>query len=621
MVLRKHLSAGRKMASTWLLLLLTLAIAVRIGSGQSSLLKRCPAACTCDLDQRGLYQTTCTKVEWRAIPVHDFEKEVEVIVIKGSKNSLNIGPIFQTFSKLEMLRITNANVPAIGMNSFWGLVRLRTLDLSRNNITQIIVDNFRGQDNLLELDLSKNRMERIASGTFGHLKSLKSLNLADNSIDELNARLFLHLAKLKYLDLSRNPIDDLPPEVFKDVQELKVLKVRGCHLLNVNPQVYNMLTHLNELDLGQNQFTYLVRSEFKDLKRLRVLRLDGNQLSAVVDRLFEYQKGLNVLDLSSNRLAKISETAFENLSNLTYLDVSYNKLSRVEPESLEPLTRLQTFNLSGNLQLDLMEVEPTFQIIPNISTLAVADMGPLPIRLFAPFRQLRALNLSGNHIDNNTLQIILPLTQLQLLDLSRNQLSGVEERFATQLSQIADLRIENNPLICDRCHMGALIDMAEKLPWGEKAECFLPENLRGLTISKLVDDARVESCMEVIVDEDHDAASTSHNFLEQAGSASVLAFCGLILFVILAIIVVSTAICFSRHRARYYTHEDKREATLEKNGTETSLLTATGSEINFKFPYNDRVCTIDEMCIPAPPPPPSSGGSKVLASNVIERFD
>lgn len=44
--------------------------------------------------------------------------------------------------------------------------------------------------------------------------------------------------------------------------------------------------------------------------------------------------------------------------------------------------------------------------------------------------------------------------------------------------------------------------------------CFLPERLRGIPIDDLQPDS-VEICMEVIVDEDHDAASTSHNFLEQ----------------------------------------------------------------------------------------------------------
>lgn len=72
-----------------------------------------------------------------------------------------------------------------------------------------------------------------------------------------------------------------------------------------------------------------------------------------------------------------------------------------------------------------------------------------------------------------------------------------------------------------------------QLPWGEKAECFLPENLRGLTISKLVDNARVESCMEVIVDEDHDAASTSHNFLEQGRNFLNSYFCTVHSFIII----------------------------------------------------------------------------------------
>lgn len=52
---------------------------------------------------------------------------------------------------------------------------------------------------------------------------------------------------------------------------------------------------------------------------------------------------------------------------------------------------------------------------------------------------------------------------IQVLDLSRNQLNGVEENFAVKLQNINDVRLENNPLICDRCHMGPLIDKAENV--------------------------------------------------------------------------------------------------------------------------------------------------------------
>lgn len=50
---------------------------------------------------------------------------------------------------------------------------------------------------------------------------------------------------------------------------------------------------------------------------------------------------------------------------------------------------------------------------------------------------------------------------LQLLDLSRNRLNGFDDIFVWKLRQIKDVKLENNPLICDRCHMGVLIDIAQ----------------------------------------------------------------------------------------------------------------------------------------------------------------
>lgn len=46
---------------------------------------------------------------------------------------------------------------------------------------------------------------------------------------------------------------------------------------------------------------------------------------------------------------------------------------------------------------------------------------------------------------------------LQLLDLSRNNLNGFDDNQVWKLRQIKDVKLENNPLVCDRCHMGALI--------------------------------------------------------------------------------------------------------------------------------------------------------------------
>lgn len=48
---------------------------------------------------------------------------------------------------------------------------------------------------------------------------------------------------------------------------------------------------------------------------------------------------------------------------------------------------------------------------------------------------------------------------VQLLDLSRNQLNGFTEAQANILQKINNVQLENNPLICDECHMGYLLDV------------------------------------------------------------------------------------------------------------------------------------------------------------------
>lgn len=103
------------------------------------------------------------------IPLNELDNKMEIILIQNPKHTLQIGHLFTDFKKLEVLRIVDSNVPAIGMYSFWGVPSLRLLDLSRNNISHIYDDNFKGQQNLIELNLSTNKMERIPSGTFKYL--------------------------------------------------------------------------------------------------------------------------------------------------------------------------------------------------------------------------------------------------------------------------------------------------------------------------------------------------------------------------------------------------------------------------------------------------------------------
>ncbi|XP_067625979.1 carboxypeptidase N subunit 2 [Eurosta solidaginis] len=606
------------MLTQWFVICL-LAMPVLTGTG-----RKCPKECKCDVDEKNRRQVLCIKGGLSTVPVSQIEPDVRVIMIKGPGNNVTIGPYFQNFSGLEVLRIIDSQVPSMGYEFFWGLIKLRILDLSGNNITIVNRNSLRGQDNLHELDLSRNKIFNISSSTFDHLTELHRLSLADNSIMELVPRNFFLLNKLKYLDLSGNPLQDLPPDVFRDVPALRIFKCRNCQLKKINPQFYNLLPMLSELDLGRNEFKFLDKDEFRDVKRLTKVLLDGNQLSVVVDELFRNQKSLLHLDLSYNRLAKVPNNSFQHLHNLTFLDLSYNKLVRLEPQSVRSLSNLQTLNISGNVLMSLHEMRETFEVIPQLTHLSIADMGILPMGLLVPFKQLRYLNISGNHLDNMSLQVIDPCRELEFLDLSRNQLYGINEDTVLRIQRIRNVRLDNNPLICDECHMGKLINVVQHLEseWETYPICFLPKPLRGFEITDL-DVSKLSDCLDYITDEEQNAASTSHNFLERGG-LNTLAILGGIILVLIVVIILAMAVCFSKRRARYYTREDRLNGgesgkCIEKSSEATNGKTVNGgsppehtktpttptNEINFKFPIDDRVCTIDELVLPPAPPPPA----------------
>ena len=63
----------------------------------------------------------------KQIPIKEFDEEINVIIIRKPKHTLTVGAVFQSLKKLEILRIVECNVPAIGMHSFWGVPTLRVL--------------------------------------------------------------------------------------------------------------------------------------------------------------------------------------------------------------------------------------------------------------------------------------------------------------------------------------------------------------------------------------------------------------------------------------------------------------------------------------------------------------
>lgn len=61
------------------------------------------------------------------IPTQSIDRLIQSITIKGPRNFITLSSIFQTFNKLEELRIIDSNIPSIGKNTFWGVPTLRII--------------------------------------------------------------------------------------------------------------------------------------------------------------------------------------------------------------------------------------------------------------------------------------------------------------------------------------------------------------------------------------------------------------------------------------------------------------------------------------------------------------
>lgn len=61
---------------------------------------------------------------FNAVPIHLLDTNVTELIIRGPNNHIAIGQIFNSLKYLRTLRITESNVQAIGLNSFWGVQSL-----------------------------------------------------------------------------------------------------------------------------------------------------------------------------------------------------------------------------------------------------------------------------------------------------------------------------------------------------------------------------------------------------------------------------------------------------------------------------------------------------------------
>lgn len=75
-------------------------------------------------------------------PYENIDPDVQVIIIQESHNTITMGMSLRKYLKLEVIRITESNVPAIGAESLWGLQYLKILGKFQHSVKLILYPNW-----------------------------------------------------------------------------------------------------------------------------------------------------------------------------------------------------------------------------------------------------------------------------------------------------------------------------------------------------------------------------------------------------------------------------------------------------------------------------------------------
>uniref|UniRef100_A0A903Z077 LRRCT domain-containing protein n=1 Tax=Anopheles minimus TaxID=112268 RepID=A0A903Z077_9DIPT len=122
---------------------------------------------------------------------------------------------FQGLAHMELLEISNLQLPALNQYLFRGLRALRTLRLLQGNISFVEYDSFAEMKNLTELYASRCSIAAISMDAFFGVKRLKVIDLSYNLLTELPVGLFDEQLQLIELYLHGNRLTQLPTEFFR----------------------------------------------------------------------------------------------------------------------------------------------------------------------------------------------------------------------------------------------------------------------------------------------------------------------------------------------------------------------------------------------------------------------
>ncbi|XP_046807252.1 leucine-rich repeat-containing protein 15 isoform X1 [Lucilia cuprina] len=349
--------------------------------------------------------------------------------------------LFDVFSSLKTLDVSNTEIEDISRNTFTSASTLTTLNLSHNHIEKINTSVFVGAHNLMRLDLSYNKLHTLGTLAFRGLTNMNKVILSNNQLSVIPEDLFFENTYMDAVYLDNNQLEFIKPEVFYHLRHIRDLNLANNRLKSFDPQTFQHSYGPEVLILARNQlqeFNLCNKTITKkldlDSNRLTSLVVNGtNFLSAINNSISSVNvyngQSVNVLLLRSNNLSDITNITL--LTHLTELDLSYNPVG--------------TPNIS------------TFQNLQHLTILNLKATGikKLTFGMFAKLIMLDSLDLSYNNLTDLNLDIFVPANlNIRSFYVDANNLTEIQGKytFAKAFPQLAELGISRNRFNCSYLH-------------------------------------------------------------------------------------------------------------------------------------------------------------------------
>ncbi|CRL06044.1 CLUMA_CG019003, isoform A [Clunio marinus] len=319
--------------------------------------------------------------------------------------------------------------------------------------------------NLQTADLSKVEVKEIRQENFLKIHSVRTIILEGNSIQKIPSMAFMNCWQLRDLRLNDNAIDTIEDYAFSTEWSvlLNYLTLSNNLIKTLPENAFAGLTSLSSLYLDGNQITELPENIFISLLSLRVLNLDNNHLVSLLPDLFTATFNLNYLSIRSNQLESL-DFGLSYLDSLSELYIEHNKISFLESSFFYTANKLRIFEASWNNLSSIVNI--TFQnSLSNelqyvgLSHNSLTEIFP---RNFQRLSNLRELRLNDNKISSLPNDIFArcffaPCRGPSTIDLSNNELEVIDSKLFTETFDIQNLNLANNKISAiDRNTFGML---------------------------------------------------------------------------------------------------------------------------------------------------------------------